>query len=251
MEDRGALPRIADVNSFEDLAQRIPEFRKDYWIFRGVTNHTYDLKPKIGRPESAKLLDLGDQDPAQYRREQEELLTNLFKRTAAPYVMHEPKTTLEWLALAQHHGMHTRLLDWTESLLIAAYFAVEKGKKYVTGDDGKPDRRFPMIFCARSIPVADKDKQNNLDELQDVALYHPPHISPRIPAQRSVFTVHKNPTQPYDSPHMVRLTIKGSPMKLKFDLNACGINRASLFPDIDGLAQHNSWLFKWGKLPPG
>ena len=34
---------------------------------------------------------------------------------------------------------------------------------------------------------------------------------------------------------------------LKLNLNACEINKASLFPGIDGLAEHQSWLYKWGE----
>jgi hypothetical protein len=36
--------------------------------------------------------------------------------------------------------------------------------------------------------------------------------------------------------------------RLKHRLIACGITRASLFPDIDGLSSHLAWLYKWGKL---
>lgn len=179
-----------------------------------------------------------------YDRDAEETMIKHFIRSARPYVKHIPASSLEWLALAQHHGMFTRLLDWTESLLVAAYFAVE---------DARNANTQPMIYCVRDIPrapVIKGDEFEKLDELDDVMLYYPPHISPRIPAQSSVFTVHKNPDKPFESDSIVRITIGRSPLTLKLNLNACGIHKASLFPDIDGLAEHQSWLYKWGKHMP-
>ncbi len=104
-----------------------------------------------------------------------------------------------------------------------------------------------MIYCVRDIPVAPADKHDKVDELDDVMLYYPPHMSPRIPAQSSVFTVHKTPDKPYMPDKVVRITIGRSPLTLKLNLNACGIHKASLFPGIDGLAEHQSWLYKWGE----
>jgi hypothetical protein len=115
------------VNSFEELASLVQPFRKNgEWIFRGVRQNTYELIPKIGRPESRKGVGSGKSLP--YDRNAEETLIRHFVRSAGPYVRHIPKTRLEWLALAQHHGMFTRLLDWTESLLVVAYFAVEDAR---------------------------------------------------------------------------------------------------------------------------
>lgn len=222
------------INSFEELASLVQPFRKDGdWIFRGVRQSDYKLIPKIGRPESRKAIGSGQNLP--YDRAAEDTMIRHFIRSAGPYVKHIPKTELEWLALAQHHGMFTRLLDWSESLLVAAYFAVEDARNRVLP---------PMIYCVRDIPLAPAAK---LDELDDVMLYYPPHISPRIPAQTGLFTVHKNPDKPFIPNNVVRITIGRSPLTLKLNLNACGVHKASLFPDIDGLAEYQSWLYKWGE----
>jgi hypothetical protein len=225
------------INSFEELASLVQPFRKDgEWIFRGVRQSTYELIPKIGRPESRKGLGSGQNLP--YVRTAEETMTRHFIRSAGPYVKHIPATRLEWLALAQHHGMFTRLLDWSESLLVAGYFAVE---------DARNREWPPMIYCVRDIPLAPTDKHDKLDEPDDVMLYYPPHISPRIPAQTGLFTVHKNPHKPFIPNKVVRITLGRSPLTLKLNLNACGVHKASLFPDIDGLAEYQSWLYKWGE----
>lgn len=250
------LLKDGKIGSLEDLTKRVQPFRKGgYWIFRGVRDHTYELKPKIGRNGSRKSLSTGEDKP--YSRELERSMLERFVRSAAPYITHIPKSELEWLALAQHHGMFTRLLDWTESLLVAAYFAVEDAKRkrvfVVEKREGKityrPEEHFPLIFAVKGIPIVPADSKGKLDSLKRHMIYHPPHLSPRIPAQHSVFTVHKYPDQAFQPANLVRLRITANPMTMKHDLNAWGINRASLFPDIDGLADHISWQYKWD-LPP-
>jgi len=201
-----------------------------------VRQSDYKLIPKIGREASRKAIGSGDSLP--YDPKAEDTMIRHFVRSATPYVKHVPANRLEWLALAQHHGMFTRLLDWSESLLVAAYFAVEDARKR-----DKP----PMIYAIKDVPVAPDEKHDDLDALDDVMMYYPPHISPRIPAQTGLFTVHRNPHIPFNPQNVVRITIGRSPLTLKLNLNACGVHKGSLFPDINGLAEYQSWLYKWGE----
>lgn len=228
------------VDSFEELAGLVQRFRKSgSWAFRGVRKSNYELIPKIGRPESRKRK--GDGNNVPYDRHAETTMIGEFIRSARPYLKHIPATQLEWLALAQHYGMATRLLDWSTSLLVAAYFAVKDASSDST----------PTIYCIRNVALAPPDNHDCLDELNDVTLYYPPHISPRIPAQSGLFTVHRNPDKPLvTSSDLVRITIVGSPLTFKLNLNACGIHQASLFPDIGGLAEYQSWRYKWAEQFP-
>jgi hypothetical protein len=234
-----------DVSSWAELCDRVFHYRKDgHWIFRGEKQPDRLLRPRIGRPESRKDIGTGDTKP--FDPQQEALMIDYFIRAAPPHIKHIPRSRLEWLAIAQHHGMATRLLDWTESLFVAAYFAVEGavGTKVT-----------PVIYAVKNLPVSDRALYDKIDELQDGSLYYPPHISPNIPAQRSVFSVHRQPDKTFEPTNMERLVLRyigprTAPITYRLNLDACGVNVASLFPDVNGLAHYVSWIYKWGRLPP-
>jgi hypothetical protein len=81
------------------------------WVFRGCGSPEFEFIPTIGRAQA-------------YSRENEINIFRAFQRSATLLLKAPPSNDWEWMALAQHHGLPTRLLDWTTNPLVACFFAV-------------------------------------------------------------------------------------------------------------------------------
>lgn len=115
------------VASFSQLHHRLSRFGES-WIFRGHANSGWKLVPKVGRKE--------------YRGHEENLF-QAWKRRAVEHPTSHANSELELLAIAQHHGLATRLLDWTTNPLIAAFFSVREPER------GEPEKGPAVIHAAR------------------------------------------------------------------------------------------------------
>ncbi|WP_210434919.1 FRG domain-containing protein [Pseudomonas syringae] len=60
-----------------------------------------------------------------------------FKQLGRPFLEQQPTNEFEWMFIAQHHGLPTRLLDWSTNALVALYFAAQGAQ--VREGDGKPE----------------------------------------------------------------------------------------------------------------
>lgn len=211
------------ISRFSDLHEAIEKYSDITVVYRGVKSLAYELIPKVGRYGSLHSKD---------RQKGERDILRLFREQAIPYLTFTPENDWEWLAIAQHHGLPTRLLDWTRNPLAAAYFAVEH---LHDGDS--------LVYAYRNDRRIPTETVGDPFARQTVGRFIPRHVTRRITAQTGLFTIHPDPQIAFMDQAIDRLIIKATYRKeLKQTLFRYGIHRASMFPDLDGLSRHIEWM---------
>lgn len=197
------------------------------WVFRGHSDVTHELVPSVGRGTHT----------SKSREKYETSLFDIFCREARSHLETVPTNEWEWLSIAQHHGLPTRLLDWSHNPMVAIYFAVN-------GNENKDGAIFSLYSINKANERVREGSPFNIS--RPVKLY-PNFVSPRIRAQEGLFVACPNVEIPLDQQLPDKWVIKKysipetSKAKIRYELFRLGIHESSLFPDLDGLASRLKW----------
>ena len=221
--------------------------------FRGHSKVIGNLVPKAYR---SKFLQLSKSGYDEFNFIEE------FRRIAPSLHSNLPNLDnhLDWLILMQHYGTPTRLLDWSQNILTALFFAVSKNENC----DGELWALYPYAANKLSNIVGfptydnktfqylvsepffvDKSLSLNISPKYPIAFF-PTLNFPRMTFQQATFTIHpilddsnKLENILTDSKELVCYKIpKDSKIQLLNDLNALGIDHHTLFPDLDHLSKY-------------
>lgn len=195
------------------------------WIFRGCPSTEFKCVPSVGRVENFSPIS-------------EERVFRAFQRAARLHISLPEATDWDWLAVAQHHGLPTRLLDWTSNPLVACFFSVS----------GAPVETDAIVY-AHSLD--DREIISTSDScdpfsIQSVGFLLPTALAPRIASQRGLFSAHPQPNRAWEPgaltenafviPAEARATFQRKLFRL-------GVDAGHIYPGLDGLCGVLGWRY--------
>lgn len=213
---------------------------KEHTLFRGQLDHTWNLTPKIGR------LKFRHKYASSLLKTEQELFSE-FKRLATSHIRsRQLQSKWDILALGQHHGLPTRLLDWSSNPLVALWFAIEQ----------PTESKFSAVWAYGAQEVDFVSDEHEPFDIKNTLIFRPHHLDERIVAQSGWFTVHSYSMEFNEFNKLENISHLNSIPLYKFlipkekfgsireELARCGVTRASLFPDLSGLCQHLTWKYE-------
>jgi hypothetical protein len=243
--------QLTGWNEFKSFTEKLSE----NWAFRGQLNTRWELRNAIERTDFIRL----------YNGIEAEFVQE-FKRGARNYLAKDetPEHLIEWLALMQHHGAPTRLLDFSKSPFVAAFFAFEE-----CGDAAEENTAIWAInanflkikaaeVLAEHFGVELEESNHRIHEALFEKIFfankyslvfpvEPFRMNRRYSLQQSIFVSTGTGHQPFmEQLGFLDDAISKAVLKIELpanlqkevlrDLQRMNMNRASLFPDLDGYA---------------
>lgn len=264
MSDRSTFCNVR-ISSWVEFRDTVAGAGYQSWAFRGHADARWSMFSTLSR----YLLDFGVDATAW--PQQEYRILRIFRRKAHRFIEHPPEEgdSFQWLALMQHHGAPTRLLDFTWSPYVAAFFALERA----TGDAAvwaifPPGLHNRMIRTIRASQQVEGDEvgpwiegnyeKNFLNNEHPFLIIGEPHrMNQRLVAQSGTFVMPGLLDRPIEAlappDAVVKFTLDAKMLRDEAlaDLYSMNINHATLFPDLDGLSRSLAYEleFHWAFDP--
>lgn len=242
-------------DSFKDIKQDCHLIYQEDFVYRGLPSASFQLETSLIRNCRSNM------------NFEKNLLRNFAKHLPTEFRQHT-RSIWDIMILGQHHGLPTRLLDWSYSPLIALHFATSS-LKYMNEDAviwkaSVMDANKTLPFCFTDTLLSEskhiftledlknytKSSENELQYFEDTIkngflFFAPPNIDSRIAFQWSIFSLTKSKINieeyfsknnitvyKYIIPHAIKVHLRDI-------LDHSNISERVLFPGLEGLC---SWL---------
>jgi hypothetical protein len=235
----------------------LQRFRSPY-AFRGLARVDHALSNSLVRLASGRV---------DVRKLELSLLRN-FRKYAHAQAASGVDSIWHWLAVAQHHGLPTRLIDWTYSPFVALHFATERPADFTVDSavwcvnfveaNKRLPRRLKAILEEEHSDTLTIEMLSEFPSLRSfdslasdpfVVFIEPPSLDTRILNQFALFSLMSSPSACLDEwlrahPELMRRIV--IPAELKWEvrdkLDQANVNERTLFPGLDGLSR---WLERY------
>jgi hypothetical protein len=247
-----------------DCWSDIHAYARRGWLFRGQRVANWTLKTSLER--CCERLDVIPEK----RRPIEDRIIREFRRAYHQFANHVPnrETTVEWLSIMQHHGAPTRLLDFTYSIYVAAYFALEDADSSADSAVWAIDAPWTVQQAIERLAAGGKPEAKRMkrpfmddDEKEAQRLFmdepyvasawpiNPFRLNERLRVQEGAFLVQGDISKPFQQniealsatptpEHALKIVLpealRQEALKTLWSMN---ISRAALFPGLDGFAR--------------
>jgi hypothetical protein len=236
----------------------------EQWLFRGVGDSRWGFQTSLERA----VKNFGIDTTKHKLADLEDGLIRRFKRQCHHYLRHLPddENTIEWLAMMQHYGAPTRLSDWTHSLFVGLFFAVENSSQecavWALNDNWTTENAKAVLPAAARDALendGNREKASTFDlvfrgmpPIPFVLPIEPFKFNDRLVMQQGAFVCPGNVAasfeenleatllRPGHEGKLIKLVIEND-AKLRKEiiknLNRMNMNAATLYPGLAGFAQ--------------